>query len=114
MMAAPAWALQGRVWSGEEPAARSVVLLNPTGGAPVPSPKEARLDEVWLSFVPKVQVVAPGSTLIFRARDADSHTVHAWYGKRTLFNRASVEGGPEQRVVLAEPGVVTVTCDLHA
>src|SRR5436190_898457 len=83
-------------------------------GAPAPAPRTAHLDEVWLSFVPKVQVVAPGSTLVFRARDADSHTVHAWYGGQTLFNRASVPHGPEQEVVLGRPGVVAVTCDLHA
>jgi plastocyanin len=111
-------ALIGRVFSGAEPAARPVVLLDPIGGpiagAPAPSPRTAQLDEVWLSFVPKVQVVPPGSTLVFRARDADSHTVHAWYGGQTLFNRASVPHEPEQRVVRDRPGLVKVTCDLHA
>jgi plastocyanin len=107
-------ALVGRVFCGEQPAARPVVLLDPVEGTAAPSPSVAHLDEVWLSFVPKVQVVAPGSTLVFTARDADSHTVHAWYGRHTLFNQASVPNGPEQRVVLDRPGVVTVTCDLHA
>jgi plastocyanin len=107
-------ALVGRVFSGADPAARPVLLLDPVAGAPKPSPRTAQLDEVWLSFVPKVQVVPPGSTLVFRARDADSHTVHAWYGGQTLFNRASVPHEPEQRVVLDRPGLVKVTCDLHA
>jgi plastocyanin len=104
----------GRVFTGADPAARPVLLADPVAGTPAPSPKVAHLDEVWLSFVPKVQVVAPGSTLVFTAKDADSHTVHAWYGRQTLFNRASVPHGPEQRVVLDRAGVVAVTCDLHA
>ena len=93
--------LVGRVWSGGQPAARPVVLLDPVAIAvPARTPQTAHLDEVWLSFVPKVQVVPPGSTLVFRARDADSHTVHAWYAGQTLFNRASVPHEPEQAVVL--------------
>jgi hypothetical protein len=52
--------------------------------------------------------------LVFVARDADSHIVHGWYGQKTLFNRASVPDGPEQRVVLDRAGLVTLTCDLHA
>src|SRR5437879_3799124 len=48
------------------------------------------------------------------APDGHSPTVRAWYGGQTLFNRASVPHEPEQTVVLAHPGVVTVTCDLHA
>src|SRR5579859_6709217 len=107
-------ALVGRVWTGDQAAARPVILLDPVAAQASPAPRTAHLDEVWLSFVPKVQVVPPGSTLVFRARDADSHTVHAWYGGRTLFNRASVPHGPEQQVVLEEAGLVTVTCDLHA
>jgi len=106
--------VRGRVWSGDEPAGRAAILLEPVAGAVAPAPRVAHLDEVWLSFVPKVQVVPPGSTLVFTARDNDSHTVHARYGGETLFNRASVPHGPEQRAVLDRPGVVTVTCDLHA
>jgi plastocyanin len=115
LVALPANAeVRGRVWSGDQPAARAVVLLRPEAPMAAPKIRTAHLDEVWLSFVPKVQVVPPGSTLVFRAKDADTHTVHAWYGKRTLFNKASVAHGPEESVVLDEPGVVTVTCDLHA
>src|SRR5258706_898409 len=101
----------GRVWSGDAPAARAVVLFD--GAVPAAAPRIARVDEVWLSFSPKVQVVAPGSTLLFRDRDDESHTVHAWYRGHTLFNRASVPKGEEQRLTLDAPGVVTLTCDLH-
>ena len=55
--------LVGRVWTGEQPAARPVLLLDPVTGPVATAPRTARLDEVWLSFVPKVQVVPPGSNL---------------------------------------------------
>ena len=100
----------GRVWSGDQPAARAVVLLDSEGAA---QPSTARLDEVWLSFVPRVQVVAPGSTLVLTNADDESHTVHAWSGGATLWNRGTVRGEGPQRVTLTGPGVIDITCDIH-
>src|SRR5581483_8432403 len=104
--------LSGSLVHEGRPVQHSAILLEAPGRTP--APRTARVDEVWLSFVPKVQVVAPGSTLIFAARDADSHTVHGWYRGKTLFNKASVPNGPEQRVVLDGEGIVTFNCELHA
>ena len=78
--------VRGRVWSGDEPAARAAVLLEGDGAKVA----EAAVDGVWISFVPKVQIVAPGSTLVLRDRDDESHSVHAWLGGETLFNVATV------------------------
>jgi plastocyanin len=114
LLPAPALAATGRVWSGDQPAARAAVLLDPLDPPATAAPGSARLEEVWTSFVPKVQVVAPGSTLLLHDRDDESHTVHAWLGGRTLFNRASAPRGEDERLVLDRPGIVTVTCDLHA
>jgi plastocyanin len=114
LLPSPALAGTGRVWSGAEPAARAAVLLDPLDPPAVAAPGSARLEEVWTSFVPKVQVVAPGSTLMLHDRDDESHTVHAWLGGRTLFNRASAPRGEDEKLVLDRPGIVTVTCDLHA
>jgi plastocyanin len=106
----PAVLVAGRVLSGGEPSRKTAILLD--GGKPA-APVEAKLDEVWLSFAPKVQVVAPGSTIILADRDEESHTVHAWYGLKTVFNRAVVPHEPGQRFTVDRPGVMTVTCDLH-
>jgi len=109
----------GRVLAepGGEPQTRAVVLIDgdasPGAVEGEGPPATARLDEVWISFVPKVQVVAPGASLVMTDRDDESHTVHAWLGHETLFNRAAVPGEPAQRIVLARVGVVTITCDIH-
>jgi hypothetical protein len=107
--------VEGRVYGqrdGERaPLARAVVLVLAPGDPPLPVHRH--LDLAWMSFYPKVQVVPPGSTLLFTNRDDSSHTVHAWAGGRTLFNVALV-AGEERAERLAQPGVVTVTCDMHA
>jgi plastocyanin len=82
-------------------------------GGPPAAPRRASLEEVWVSFVPKVQVLPVGSTLVLANHDDESHTVHALLGNRTLFNLATVPKGTTQEVRLDQPGVVTFICDLH-
>lgn len=106
---AHAGTLRGRIPDG----ARVAVWLEPVKGAPPADPTRARLDEAWLSFFPKVQVLPVGSTLILQNHDDETHTVHAHLGARTLFNIATVPRERERRVVLDRPGVVTITCDIH-
>ena len=89
----------------------AIWLEGPRG--PVPQRRAARLDEVWMSFVPKVQLLPRGSTLVLSNRDEESHTVHGRMGNQSLFNLATVPRGVEQRVTLDRPGVVTFLCDLH-
>ncbi len=101
----------GRVRAAGEPAWRAAVILE--GDGPAAPPAEAHLDEVWLSFVPKVQVVPVGSTLVLGNRDDASHTVHGHLGRTTLFQHATAPGGREQRLTLDAPGVVEITCDMH-
>jgi plastocyanin len=103
-----------------------VIVTVLRGGAPVPhvavlaegtparAPSEVRVEEVQLSFVPKVQIAAPGSTLVVHNRDDETHTVHATLEHRTLSHTASVPGGGAARILLDKPGVVTLTCELHS
>ena len=54
LLAFPAAAeVHGRVWSGDQPASRAVVLLDPLGGPAAARPKSttARLDEVYQEAV---------------------------------------------------------------
>ncbi len=104
---------------------RGRVLINgqPSEGAPrvalwlmgpkVEQPKSAELEEVWVSFNPKVQIVPPGSILRVRNDDEETHTVHLRLDGNPLTNVASVPGAPTREVHLDHPGVVLVTCDLH-
>jgi plastocyanin len=112
IVAAPveAGTLRGRIDGG----ARVAVWLEPDGARlPPAEPAHARLDEAWLSFFPKVQVLPVGSTLVLQNHDEESHTVHAHLSGRTLFNVATVPHEKERRVTLDRPGVITVTCDIH-
>jgi plastocyanin len=113
LLASPALAAQvdGRVVREGDGVAYVAVVLD--GGEARRAPREAHVDEVQLSFVPKVQVVAPGSRLVFHDRDDEAHGVHGWWSERTLFNRAVVPGEPGFAVVLDQPGVLALTCDLH-
>lgn len=113
LVGSAAWAapVDGVVSRGGEPVAHVAVVLE--GGEAHRVPGEARVDEVQLSFVPKVQVVAPGSRLVFHDRDDEPHGVHGWWADRTLFNRAVVPGEPGFSWTLDQPGALALTCDLH-
>jgi plastocyanin len=104
--------VDGRVLRDGESVPYVALVLEGGEGQRVPG--EARVDEVQQSFVPKVQVVAPGSRLVFHDRDDEAHGVHGWWAERTLFNRAVVPGEPGFAVTLDDPGVLALTCDLHS
>jgi plastocyanin len=107
---AQAATLRGHIPGG----ARVAVWLEPIGaGGAEAAPARGQLDEAWLSFYPKVQVLPVGSTLVLANHDQETHTVHAHQGERTWFNVASVPHEREHRVTLDRPGVVTITCDIH-
>jgi plastocyanin len=107
---------------GGEPPSRTALLFDlisdrggdgAGGAAGAAAARVARLDEAWVSFFPKVQVLAPGSTLVMTDRDDESHTVHVWLGGRTLLQRATVPAGAPARMQLDDVGVVAITCDIH-
>jgi plastocyanin len=95
-----------------EPAGNVAVLLERDGAAPR-TPAEVRVDAVELSFVPKMQLAAPGSTLLVRNRDDETHSAHGGRARHTIFNHATVPLGREARLPLDAPGLTTLTCDLH-
>src|SRR5579871_146260 len=105
--------VSGRVLAAGEPAWRVAVLLD--GDAPAAEPSAARLDVVWYSFVPKVQVVAPGSTLTLENHDDASHTAHARLNGVTVFHVATVprRDGAPLTVTLPAEGAVRVACEMH-
>jgi hypothetical protein len=107
---AAATTVHGRVLVEQAGEPNVAVILDGEGATPA----ERSLDEVWLTFLPKVQVVPLGSRLRLGNHDDESHTVHGFLGRRTLFNLATVPHGEEQRVVLDRLGVVTLVCDVHS
>lgn len=72
----------------------------------------ATLDNIGCRFVPHVQAVRVGGTLLLLNSDPILHDAHGRLGGRTLFN----DGLPTWRRVerqLGEIGVLEIVCELH-
>lgn len=77
-----------------------------------PAPKTAVLDNRACRFVPRVQVVPPGSRLDVRNSDPILHTVHAYLGTETLFHLALPVFRQRVWAALDRPGLTRVECDV--
>lgn len=84
----------------------------PAGGRP--APVAVTLDQQRCRFAPHVSTATVGAQLALTSRDPILHNVHAFLGSRTLFNVAIPVAGMVVRKPLAEPGRVTIKCDVHA
>lgn len=74
--------------------------------------RTAVLDNRGCRFVPRVQVVPPGSRLEVRNSDPILHTVHAYLGNETLFHLALPVFRQRVWATLDRPGLVRVDCDV--
>lgn len=79
-------------------------------GAPA-RPRELTLDQKDCRFVPRVQAATRGSKLVLTSRDATLHNIHAYLGRRTLFNLAIPTKGVRIPKRLTRPGMVSFKCD---
>ncbi len=89
----------------------AVVMLRPLERVAPALPSPVVLDNQHCAFVPHVQVAIIGSELLLKNSDPILHTVHARFGKKTLFN----VGLPTWRQVtkrLDRPGVMRIDCDV--
>jgi hypothetical protein len=77
-----------------------------------PAPKTAVLDNRGCRFVPRVQVVPPGTRLEVRNSDPILHTVHAYLGSETLFHLALPVFRQRVWATLDHPGLVRLECDV--
>jgi hypothetical protein len=77
-----------------------------------PAPKTAVLDNRGCRFVPRVQVVPPGSRLEVRNSDPILHTVHAYLGSETVFHLALPVFRQRVWAALDRPGLTRVECDV--
>ncbi len=90
-----------------------IVYLNVKAEGLKAPPEPAVLDQKGKEFVPHVQAVMVGQTVIFKNSDAFFHNVHAYRGKDTLFNLAMPFAGMTEQVVMNEPGEIVILCDAH-
>lgn len=76
--------------------------------APAPAP---RLDQKSCTFVPHAQSVTQGAQLAIQSSDAILHNIHAFLGKRTVFNLAIPVANKVVTRRLDDTGIIRVRCD---
>lgn len=91
--------------------ANAVVVVK---GAPAAAPVRASLDQQRCRYVPHVQAVPVGSTLVIGNGDPILHSVHGWEGRRTRFEAVTPDRGAKTPAHLDRPGSIQVRCDVHA
>lgn len=94
----------------------AVVVLEPKHSKPsAPRATPARLvlvRQAGLVFLPRVQVLRLGQTLVFTNEDSETHSVHN-IGAGLHFNPSMAPGGRVEVVPEAE-GVIRLVCDIHS
>jgi hypothetical protein len=82
-------------------------------GAPGESaPKKGLLDQVQCQFVPHVQALPAGSTLVITSSDPVLHNAHGFYEDgSTAFNIAVPIMGMEVNQKLSKPDIIKLRCD---
>jgi plastocyanin len=88
-----------------------LVTLEGASGGALPA-RTAVLDNRDCRFVPRVQVVAPGTRLEVRNSDPILHTVHAYLGSETLFHLALPVFRQRVWATLDRPGLIRIDCDV--
>ena len=63
-------------------------------------------------FVPRIQVLSPGTRLEVRNSDPILHTVHAYLGTETLFHLALPVFRQRVWATLDRPGLIRIDCDV--
>lgn len=82
------------------------------GAKGTPAPKKGGLDQVKCEFVPHVQVLPAGSTLVITSSDSVLHNSHGIYEDgSTAFNIAVPIVGMEIGKKLERPGIIKLRCD---
>ncbi|NUS39301.1 MAG: hypothetical protein HOQ02_09805 [Lysobacter sp.] len=97
-----------------QPVADAVVsLLRRDGGGPhPPAPVAHAIDQKDLTFVPYVEVMRPGDSVVFRNSDNTRHHVYSFSPVKTFeFVIAARQAAAPLRIERA--GVVAVGCNIH-
>ena len=90
--------------------ANAVVKI--VGAAGTPDPKKGSLDQVNCEFVPHVQALPVGSTLVITSSDPVLHNSHGFLEDgSTAFNIAVPIAGMEVSKKLDQAGVIKLRCD---
>lgn len=92
----------------------AVVSLLGVSAGKKPGTLRPELDQRGCEYVPYLQVVPIGASLLVRNSDPVSHNVHAWDARsETLFNVGTAVQGMTFDQPLTVAGPVKVKCDVH-
>ena len=94
------------------PVAGAVVLLHGPPGSKAPAPSTFVVDQVNQTFTPDLTVIPVGSTVTFPNSDKVSHQVYS-FSPTKRFQLPLYRGTPYPPVTFANPGIVTLGCNIH-
>ena len=101
--------LQGR------PVADAVVTIQPRTAVPRPARRAPQLriiDQKNLMFVPYMQLLRPGDSVVFRNSDGTRHHVYS-FSPAKAFEFMLKPGTSSPPLVLDKPGLIAVGCNIH-
>jgi plastocyanin len=92
-----------------------VSVTDPKDGKKMAAPpKNAAIDQNGCRFVPRVQIVAAGSSVDIINNDGILHNIHTWSKDNPAFNKAQ----PKFKKVMTEkfdkPEKFRISCDVHS
>lgn len=105
--------VDGSVRTREGGLADAAVYLVPVGREVAPRPATDRIDQVDLQFVPRVVVVAPGSTVEFPNSDAVMHNVFHPGRGASGFDLGTYPRTEARTFTFAEAGIYVMLCHVH-
>lgn len=78
-----------------------------------PSGQSYVMDQKNMEYVPHVVVIRKGESVTFKNSDALMHNVHAFLGRRSMFNIGIPAGGPDVTKPFKKVGEVAILCNVH-
>jgi high-affinity iron transporter len=93
-------------------ASPAVVYIVTPGAGLSDAGQSVVVDQKNLQFVPRVQAVAVGGSIVFRNSDREAHNVNSQSGC-CAFNHLVGPGGKLPPIETTRPGVVRLLCNIH-
>jgi len=97
---------------GGRPVADAVVTLVAPGDALTSASTTHVIDQLNLTFMPYVDVLRPGDSVVFHNSDGTQHHVYS-FSPVKAFEFVVAPGTKSAPLVLDKPGIVAVGCNIH-
>jgi len=90
----------------------TVVIFDPLDTVVPPAHSAATIDQIDKEFVPKVNVMRTGTSVIFSNSDRVRHQVYSFSAPKT-FTLKLYAGSPQTPILFDKPGLVVLGCNIH-